>query len=194
MRVNVEWSFYIFGYILKTKYKNMAIVSSFFFPPLVIKIFKSYLHFWNFKFQENCRQIKNEFAFKVCTRSEYLSRYPGSVTKYAFNNIFMWNNQTPANFSAICTMKCILLSVSTDDASHAQHMELTYHLCTAHRPRKSALVTFILVRNDKLSHGLLTRCTYCVLNLTIHMLCSYFKDMLSFHGEFFFDLINLSST
>jgi hypothetical protein len=49
-------------------------------------------------------------------------------------------------------MRCILLSASTDDASHMKHMELIYHLLsTYHLPRKYGLVTFILVQNDKLS-------------------------------------------
>jgi hypothetical protein len=47
------------------------------------------------------------------------------------------------------------------------------------------------VRSFQGAQGLLTRCTS---NLTIHMLCSYFTDMLSFDGEFCCDLINLSST
>jgi hypothetical protein len=44
------------------------------------------------------------------------------------------------------------VSASTDDASHAQHMELAYGLLGAyHLPRKSELVPFILAQNDKLS-------------------------------------------
>jgi hypothetical protein len=123
---NVEWSFYILGYILKIKYKNMAIFANFLFPRLVIKILKISLHFWGkfspvekesafryaqdlywwlrsykvlFTSEENILPVEKESAFKGCTRSEYLSRNPGCVTKVAFSYMTTYSCETTKHLS-----------------------------------------------------------------------------------------------
>jgi hypothetical protein len=149
---------------LKIKYKSMVIFANFFFPQLVIKILKNSLHFWgNFSPVEKESAFKvctrsllvikilksslhfwgNFFASRkgVCHQGMHKiwvfveeSRVCDKSCIQLFDNIFMWNNQTPANCSTIWRMRCILLSASTNDASHALHMELTCHLFVRYLP------------------------------------------------------------
>jgi hypothetical protein len=142
----------------------MAIFVNFLFPRLVIKILKISLHFWGkfsqvekeSAFKVCTRSLRvinisksslhfwgNSLASRkgVCLQGMHKiwvfvkeSRVCDKSCIQLYDNIFMWNNQTPANCSTVWRMRCILLSASTHVASHALHMELTCHLFARYLP------------------------------------------------------------